>query len=390
MSTISPFNALHSSPSHSSPPTSPQPLTSPEEKGLENLFLKVRQAKQAPLHESHSSFSSTLAPLISTPVAKGKRLFEDDLSPSLHTPLPPSEFVKKNKPLFTPLTFSQENSNMIFEPPLSACEKPSPSSKKPLPQFFEKNLLSPSRKPPETPRKQISIPSLFTQIRNTAQQGFLVTQGKKIPLKFLADGSYMSVYELDTPTQLLLPAFPTRVVVKLYHGKNTPLSSSYLKHTLNSTLTSYTQLLTYQFPVAQIYNADTARQDGFILQEKISYPLQITLHLEQILDFFARALKHHVIVDLLPSNFKVKEDGEVVLIDFVEDPSDGLEIFLEHALHQLCQEYLKETNFDPKQALALLTLIPLKLPELMKLISTDRWKTTLESVIVDQGVPKDS
>ncbi|MGR3911874.1 MAG: hypothetical protein QRY71_01005 [Candidatus Rhabdochlamydia sp.] len=409
MSSISPFHVSQGSSPSSSPPRSPLYPISPEEKGLQDLFFKVRQAKTSPSitpPENHSPQS--LSPTkdeetfsFITPyqngAQKGKRLFNEALSDKEALLLPSplhQDFPKKNKPLLTTSPSEDRPLFPLFKDVLSPFKElsslpplPSPARVKPRPQFFETGIPSHSVKPPATPRKNLAPSSPFSKVLSCAKNAFLMIGGKTVSLTFLDEGSYMNVYQPgDTP--LLVPSLSNQaVVVKLYHGKNTGLSSQQLEKCLTTSLRSYKQTLDYDIPVAKIYNVETALTDCFLIQEKIPHPIQITSYLLEIFHFFELSLKHNITLDLIPDNFRVKEDGTVVLIDFVEDASEGIELFLEHALYSLCERYLTETKRDKEKAEMLLNLILEKLPELIRFISSNRWKITLEKAIDTSSSP---
>ena len=73
----------------------------------------------------------------------------------------------------------------------------------------------------------------------------------------------------------------------------------------------------------------------------------------QVQKFFQASLQSEVIMDLLPQNFMVDENGVVHLIDFVEKPKGGLQIFIRHAIGQWCQRLHKE-GYAVDQARAIL------------------------------------
>ena len=70
------------------------------------------------------------------------------------------------------------------------------------------------------------------------------------------------------------------------------------------------------------------------MQDKIPNEVDVNNpeQLEQVRKFFITSLDARLAMDLIPDNLRVKENGIVVLIDFVEDDSDGFFIFINKAV----------------------------------------------------------
>ncbi|HEY5236030.1 MAG TPA: hypothetical protein VIJ14_07625, partial [Rhabdochlamydiaceae bacterium] len=104
-------------------------------------------------------------------------------------------------------------------------------------------------------------------------------------------------------------------------------------------------------PVARIYNVDTAEQDGYIIQQKVSGKVD-PVNAQQMLQvrhFFETSLNRNLAMDLMPQNFAF-ENGQVVLFDFVEDPDDGIAIFHKKAIETWLDSYQKASGTQTQAA----------------------------------------
>jgi hypothetical protein len=194
--------------------------------------------------------------------------------------------------------------------------------------------------PPPTPVKKARagsftslVVSLFKKLHET-----LITNTFKYKVTYLAKGSYSNVYTLENNEDPIIPGVNNSdLVLKAFHGEKSGFNEKTLSTCLRNEIENYRAVSAAGLPVAMIYNADTAEQDGYIIQEKISGkidPLNAQ-HMLQVRRFFDISVKENLLMDLLAQNLALKNE-EVILFDFVEEPDEG---FLFHK--QAIQTWLK-------------------------------------------------
>lgn len=169
---------------------------------------------------------------------------------------------------------------------------------------------------------------------------------------FSEEGSYMRVYTLDADYNVINGVSNGALVIKIYHGvKNNGFEESVNREYLQNSKRNYFEAMAKGLPVAFIYNSQTVSTDLFILQEKIPYEIDVNNphQIEQVRNFFRISLKHGLILDLLDTNLRTREDGTVVLIDFVEEPKDGLLSFIKLGILSWCQLFASKNGKDRLQ-----------------------------------------
>lgn len=117
-------------------------------------------------------------------------------------------------------------------------------------------------------------------------------------------------------------------------------------------LAQHEQLLSLEIPVAKLYNREEAAQGcGFFLFEYIPHPFSMSWgpdatiedneDLSTIYRFFEIAAKNQIDIDLRPSNLRRRNDGTIVLVDFLENrPKNGRKLYreLENRIRTFCRE----------------------------------------------------
>lgn len=184
---------------------------------------------------------------------------------------------------------------------------------------------------PDTPNpraKKLVVNAFSNALRN-ATAGRLEFQGKTYSVSLSRAGTFGKVFKIND----LVPIVPDRanntVLVKVFRDHFCAKGAEYTANIV----TQYQLLRVKGFPVAQIFNADTAVQDGIILIERIPdiiLPQNIwrEKRLDQLTEaemgylivvrtFFDFAVEDNVLLDLVPSNFKCK-DGRLTFFDFRE------------------------------------------------------------------------
>lgn len=151
----------------------------------------------------------------------------------------------------------------------------------------------------------------------------------KYNVTYLDQGSYSNVYTLEGNEDPIIPGVNNAdLVLKAFHGEKSGFNENMLRKYLRNSITNYRAVIAAGLPVAKIYNVDTAEQDGYIIQQRISEQIdpQDAQQTLQVRRFFDTSIKKDLVMDLQPDNFAL-ENGSVLLIDFVEEPD---EIHLSH------------------------------------------------------------
>lgn len=195
----------------------------------------------------------------------------------------------------------------------------------------------PKRKgPPPAPRKKStqSTQTDFQVLRSKILSNSFCINNQPVSLQFLGKGSFMDAYTLEASAPVVSSTPNDKVVLKTYNSERSSSNPAKLSKFLKSSIANYKQAQNLNLPVATIYNIKTALEDKFFLQEKIPHPANVTnaSHISQLRQFLLASLKNQVCFDLLPQNLRVTEESALTLIDFVEDKSDGIMVFINHAV----------------------------------------------------------
>ncbi len=154
---------------------------------------------------------------------------------------------------------------------------------------------------------------------------FKLADERECKVSYLAKGTFSNVYTLaESENPIILGIDNSALVLKAFHGENSGFNEHKLRGYLVNIIDNYNHCKALGLPVAEIYNAATAVQDGYIIQQKVdgSIDLLNASHRQQVQQFFNASIAKNLTMDLLPDNFKVV-NGKVVLIDFVEEPEEN-------------------------------------------------------------------
>ncbi len=185
----------------------------------------------------------------------------------------------------------------------------------------------------ETANEKKCPPLLYKRSRTNSvfkqQHDALSTGTFKYNVTYLAKGNYSNVYTLEGNENPIIPGVNNSdIVLKAYHGENTGFIETELRNFLHNAIENYRAVKAAGLPVVEIYNANTAEQDGYIIQRKVSGEVD-PLNDKQILQvsrFFDISVEQKLPMDLHLQNF-VLENEQVLLIDFIEDPDDEIDPF---------------------------------------------------------------
>jgi hypothetical protein len=219
----------------------------------------------------------------------------------------------------------------------------------PLPSFPIEAQVTQTYTPPPAPSKKqrpMAAVSVFKK-----QYDALCNGSFKYDVAYLAKGSYSSVYTLEGNEDLIIPGVNnSTLVLKAFHGEKSGFAERLLRGYLHDAIENYRAVVAAGLPVARIYNADTAEQDGYIIQQKVVGKVN-PMNAQQMLQvrpFFEISINRGLVMDLMPQNFAF-ENGQVLLFDFVEDldldfdetVEDGIKIFHKKAIETWLDSYQK-------------------------------------------------
>lgn len=221
--------------------------------------------------------------------------------------------------------------------PAVTLSTPSSSNNKTAPQM-----------PPPTPVKPKTSDSLNLTVLRQVQSQKLKIGEQEVFLTRIGSGSYMDAFLVDG---IIQEKSKGQLVVKVYNenrcGKE---AKSFLRDCMKTSLEAYREAKSVGIPVAKILNEETAQQEGYFLQEYISHPIDIldASHLEQARKIFLIFLQNKkLLLDLTPSNLRVNEKGQVILIDFVEEKDDEWFLFFKSAIQEWGKLYMEQTKNNP-------------------------------------------
>ncbi len=259
-------------------------------------------------------------------------------SPAVSTP---SQLKRR---LFSPIpAFSEERK----------VEMPLPNL--PLPSFPTEIQTTKTQAPPPTPCKKQRTGAPVSVFKK--QHDALTSNIFKYDVTYLAKGSYSNVYTFETtPFQVIPGVDNSTLVLKAFHGgKEHRFVEPVLRGYLHTEIENYRAVVAAGLPVARIYNVDTAEQDGYIIQQKVSGKIDLMngQQMLQVRRFFEISVAQGLIMDLTPQNFAL-ENGQVVLFDFVEEQlDDGIDIFNKNAI-ETWLDYYRQAGGTRAQAAAFL------------------------------------
>jgi len=221
-----------------------------------------------------------------------------------------------------------------------------------------KRSESTGKTPPASPMKRrMTLPpkfvhsktSSFRRVSDSIQNHSFKRNGVSVTFSsFSEKGSYVRVLSPYADDSLVPGVSNDQLLIKIYNEKLLTKTEACLKNYMSSSLKNYEAAKHLGLPVSTIFNAATALEDTYFIVEKVPYPIDVNSpdHVKQVHRFFQAAFDQKSIFDLLPDNFCVKEDGTVVLVDFVEDTEDGFDIFLKHALKTWAKRFAESAHYD--------------------------------------------
>lgn len=219
----------------------------------------------------------------------------------------------------------------------------------PPPALIRKSHLSKSA--PTSPHEK-----LYSEIKSSKS---LKIQNIQTTLNFFAKGTFMASYSIEAKQSLISDVPNEQVLLKLYHGEKTKFSSKLFEY-MKSSVANYHAVQELGVSVAKIYNIETALTDAYFLTELIPHPINIKEEhqIEQITAIFQKSFQAHVLMDLAYGNLRVRDDGGVTLVDFVEKPFEfenkqKLRMFAIQFLKSWCKTV--ETKVEAEKLLSRLT-----------------------------------
>jgi hypothetical protein len=198
---------------------------------------------------------------------------------------------------------------------------------------------------PIKPNRARQFPSRFRNVyKEVKETGGIKINDQQVKLFSLQlRGTFMEILRIESDNQLF--SVPNdSLVFKMYTQRRSNSKESIVLGYMENSIKNYKKALKLGLNVATIYNIKSAKTDGFIVQEKIPYEVDVNNedHINKVREFFIASLKNNVTFDLKPSNLGIREDGKVALFDFVEDPSDGLMIFINQAVFLWAEKYAQD------------------------------------------------
>ena len=307
----------------------------PELLGLQELINKVGSATSSPSSES---------PVLKKNIKKRAEFNKGENSPESYkikkasfdtnngfkAPVPPSSPVRVN-----PSLLKANVKTGIISPVLTNWGTQEQSAPPPP---------TPMKKNPRTNRtpQEVAAVSPFQVNQERLSTG-------KFQIEFnvneIDSGSYATVYEIEH-----IPG----VILKAFHGIKMGFKEKHLTDCLVQMQINYNDIVKLGLPVATVLNVSQLVEHKYILQERIPHKLDRTnqAQMVQVQKFFALSIERQVMMDLQPQNLRVKDDGTVVLIDFVEE-EDDVAIFITKA----CKEWIAPcaTREEAEKLLTFLT-----------------------------------
>ncbi len=248
-------------------------------------------------------------------ITKTKRKAQDLFNIENFNPSPTTKKIK--------LTTDEEKRGILEPKVLFELPESSQETVEKVDLFSTQQLKTPTRRaPPPTPQKKTSSPVSPFQIQHQqTEAGTFSFHGMTYQISKLGQGSFATAYVLkNNAPQIQSGVDNSNLVVKIFHGINSGFHPRALRSYLTSSIQNYAQVTSLNLPVATIYNAETALSDLAIIQEKVDADIDLNnpAHMAQVKHFLDTSIQSGVLMDLQPSNFKVRGDT-VVLIDFIEE-----------------------------------------------------------------------
>ncbi len=207
----------------------------------------------------------------------------------------------------------------------------------------------------------------YLAIKNQLESGTLNYNQTSCSLRWIGAGEYSDCYRITAPDHMM------GYVVKAFHQIRINRNPLGLKAMAEHSINQFRKLKALQVGVADIINVDTAMRDCFTIVEFV--PIEIKPEtwsglsfaeldadqknlLEKVKQMFEIAVTHNLSLDLLPSNLRQRETGEVVITDFCEEPfdEDAFDVEISTRLkkwssHRSVQRFLMQNLTDSFKAI---------------------------------------
>jgi hypothetical protein len=188
-------------------------------------------------------------------------------------------------------------------------------------------------------------PSLYEIRDDELSSGILrLCDGREFTVNKLASGSYHTAFSIDETVNKVIPGRNnSNIIVKALHkkcmGQNYGRTLSNMRSLFKHSLKQYHWLKSLGLPVAEIYN--NPEQDGFVLIERMKRPIHnvqkiidpkqtykeqtplAQFVIDQVATFIAVEIATNTIMDCKPDNCALREDGTLVLFDYLEEEQDA-------------------------------------------------------------------
>lgn len=169
-------------------------------------------------------------------------------------------------------------------------------------------------------KKAKAEPSAYETLFKTVTESKNVNlYGVDAHLELLGKGYFMYAFTVQTDTEILPDVANNSLIFKIYHGAKNVFNAQTLANYTKRSVENYHQALQCGLPVATFHNVETALEDKYFLVERIPLEISMPRDVEKVHHFFMTAFANKVYFDLHPSNLRVRDDGTVTLIDFVEE-----------------------------------------------------------------------
>jgi hypothetical protein len=307
-------------------------------------------------------------------------------SPSV--PITPERFSQQGR--MPRPDFSSYNQQAMAAAPSSFTrfnEGASPSYERPKPVIFDRDARyssTPSKAPPPTPTKiKSEINSPFLK-----QHQQLMCGTFKYQTTYLAKGTFVNVYTLQNELkQIVLEVSNGELVLKAFHGEVSGFAPSTLAAYLKSIVKNFQNIKSLGLPVAEIYNANSAETDRYIIQRKVPDAINglDSQQLVQVREYFIHSISSRIAInssqpemsqripmDLQPQNFRA-QNGQLFLIDFLEQYElqefDEADTFNGIALRAWARLFYDQHHLSKEETLAQLNYL-----------TNDHYKNKIEDV----------
>lgn len=178
--------------------------------------------------------------------------------------------------------------------------------------------------------------SLYKVIYESIKNSKMTIKNLPIKTTYFAAGTFVEVYSINASKPLFKGIKNENILLKVFNRNHMNFPDKTHKYMENS-LANYKQALNLNIPCAEIYNADTALQDGYYLVERIQDEIKLSdeididnlnphLHanyqsfIEKVRYFFEISYNNKFLIDLSISNIRQNSEGKFILTDFVEKP----------------------------------------------------------------------